>query len=109
LPTFDPFTREDIQMLISFCERIESADDFHDNNNKQGSNSKNSNKKTRFSNNKGKPSKSNGKWCEYHETNTHDTSECSVLKKMKESGRNNSSDKNPFNKNKPIVFVRLNS
>jgi hypothetical protein len=50
---------------------------------------------------KGKPSKGSGKWCEYHETDTHGTSECSVLKKMKESsGRSNSSDKKPFNKNK---------
>jgi hypothetical protein len=98
---FDPFTREDIQMLILFCERsMESAEDVHDNTNKQGSNSKNPNKKTKFSNNKGKPTKGNGKWRKYHETDTHDTSECSVLRKMKESGRNNSSDKKPFNKNR---------
>jgi hypothetical protein len=61
---FDQFAREDIQMLISFCQRMESVEDFHDNNNKQGSNSKNSHKKTKFSNNKGKPTKGNGKWCE---------------------------------------------
>jgi hypothetical protein len=97
---FDQFAREDIQMLISFCKRMESAEDFHNNSNKQGSNSRNSHKKTKFSNNKGKLTKGSGKWCEYHKTNTHDMSECSVLKKMKESGRNNSSDKKPFNKNK---------
>jgi hypothetical protein len=79
---------------------MESAEDFHDNTNKQGSNLKNSYKKTKFSNNKGKPTKGSGKWCEYHETDTHYTSECSVLKKMTERGRNNSSDKKPFNKNK---------
>jgi hypothetical protein len=101
---FNPFADEnkDIQTLVQFCERMESAEDFHDtSNNKQGSNAKNSYKKTKFSNNKGKPSKGGGKWCEFHETDTHDTSECSVLKKMKESsGRSNSSDKKPFNKNK---------
>jgi hypothetical protein len=98
---FDPFAMEDIQTLVQFCERMESAEDFQDTSNKQGSNSKNSYKKTKFSNNKGKPCKGSGKWCEYHETDTHDTSECSVLKKMKESsGRSNSSDKKPFNKNK---------
>jgi hypothetical protein len=85
---FNPFAREDIQALIQFCKRMESAEDFHDNSNKQGSNSKNSYKKTKFSNNKGKPTKGNGKWCEYHDTDTH-----------KESRRNNSSDKKPFNKN----------
>jgi hypothetical protein len=97
---FDPFGREDIQMLISFCKRMESAEDIHDNTNKQGPNLENSYKKTKFSNNKGKPTKGNGKWCEYHKTNTHNTSECSVLKKTKESRRNNSSDKKPFDKNK---------
>jgi hypothetical protein len=96
---FDPFAREEVQALIQFCKRMESAEDFHDSSNKQGSNSKNSYKKTKFSNNKGKLTKGNDKWCEYHETDTHDMSECSVLKKMKESGRNNSSDKKPFNKN----------
>jgi hypothetical protein len=97
---FDPHEREDdIQVVIQFCEHMESAEDSN-HTQKSGSTSKNSNKKTRFSNNKGKPSKGNGKWCEYHETNTHNMSECLVLKKMKESGRNNSSDKKPFNKNK---------
>jgi hypothetical protein len=96
---FDPYKREDIQAVIQFCERMESAEDS-DHTQKLGSNSKNSNKKTRFSNNKGKPSKGNGKWCKYHKTDTHDTSECSVLKNMNESGRSSSSDKKPFNKNK---------
>jgi hypothetical protein len=96
---FDPYEREDIQAKIQFCERMESAEDSN-HTQKSGSTSKNSNKKTRFSNNKGKPLKGNGKWCEYHKTNTHNTSECSVMKMMKESERNNSSNKKPFNKNK---------
>jgi hypothetical protein len=95
---FDPYEREDIQRVVQFCERMESSEDTDDHTQKSGSTSKNSNKKTRFSNNKGKPSKGNGKWCEYHETDTHDTSECSVLKKMKDGGKN--SNKKPFNKNK---------
>jgi hypothetical protein len=95
---FDPFAREDVQ--AQFCERMESAEDFQDTSNKQGSNLKNSYKKTKFSNNKEKPSKGSGKWYKYHDTDMHDTSECSVLKKMKESGRSNSSNKKPFNKNK---------
>jgi hypothetical protein len=96
---FDPFLWEDIQAVIQFCECTESAEDT-DHTQKSGLTSQNSHKKTRFSNNKGKPSKGNGKWCEYHETNTHNTNKCSVLKKMKEDGRNNSSHKKPFNKNK---------
>jgi hypothetical protein len=97
---FDPFLETvDIQGVIAFCERMESAEDFHEPNQKSGTTSKNSHKKTKFSNDKkGKSSRGNGKWCEYHETDTHDTSECSVLKKLKGSGQN--SDKKPFNKNK---------
>ena len=53
------------------------------------------------SNKKPKPSTSSkkDKWCMWHETNTHDSSECSVLLKMKGAdGR--SSDKKPQFKNK---------
>jgi hypothetical protein len=78
---FDPFAREDIQMLILCCKCMESAEDLHDNNNKPGSNSKNSHKKTKFSDNKGKPTKGSGKWCEYHKTDMHDTSECLGVEK----------------------------
>jgi hypothetical protein len=95
---FDPFLREDIQVVIQFCERMESAED-NDHTQESGLTSKNSHKKMRFSNNKGKPSKGNGKWVEYHETDTCNMSKCLVLKKMKEGRRNNSSDKKPFNKN----------
>jgi hypothetical protein len=94
---FDPFDREDIQAVIQSCECMESAEDTN-HTQKSGSTSKNSHKKTMFSNNKGKPSKSNSKWCECHKTHTHDTSKCSVLKKMKEGERNNSSDKKPYDK-----------
>jgi hypothetical protein len=100
---FDPFNATTISQVVDFCERLESAEEFNPDQQRRKagstSNSKNNNKKTRFSNNKGKPSKGDGKWCEYHETDTHDTSECSVLKKMKDGGKNNS-DKKPFNKNK---------
>jgi hypothetical protein len=52
---FDPFDREDIQAVIQFCERMESAEDT-DHTQKSGLTLKNSHKKMRFSNNKGKPS-----------------------------------------------------
>jgi hypothetical protein len=90
--------------VVDFCERLESAEEFNPKQQKRKSglttNSKHAQKKTKFSHAKGKPSKGDGKWCECHKTDTHNTSECSVLKKMKESRKNKSSDKKPFNKNK---------
>jgi hypothetical protein len=97
---FNPFVREDIQMLISFCERMESVEDFHDNNQKSGSIWKTPTRKWGFLTTKGNPLRVTAKWCKYHETNMLNTSKCLVLKKMKEGGRNNSSNKKPFNKNK---------
>ena len=44
-------------------------------------NSSGNNKKQKTS--KRKSVKSDGKYCEYHETTSHDTSECTVLKKLK--------------------------
>jgi hypothetical protein len=96
---FDPFRKSDVQAVIQLCEQIESSEDVHDNNQNSGMTSKNSHKKTKFSNNKGKPFKGNGKWCKYHKTNTHDMNKGSVLKKMKEGGKTNA-DKKPFNRNK---------
>ena len=95
---FDPFRdTTTISKVVAFCERLESAEDFTPDqkrakdsapNTKYGTN----NKKSRFQS-KGKSSKGDGKWCEYHETNTHDTSECSVLRKMKDGKKDYSSDK----------------
>jgi SpoVK/Ycf46/Vps4 family AAA+-type ATPase len=100
---FDQFSATTISQVVDFCERLESAEKFNPDQQKRKSgstsNSKHAQKKSRFSHAKGKPSKGDGKWCEYHETDTHDKSECSGLKKMKEGGKNNS-NKKPFNKNK---------
>jgi hypothetical protein len=81
---FDPFCKSDVQAVIQFYKQIELSEDVHDSNQKAGTTTKNSHKKTKFSNNKGKPSMGNGKWCKYHKTNMQDTSKCFVLKKMKE-------------------------
>jgi hypothetical protein len=99
---FNPFKQATLMEVVNFCERLESAEEFNPEHQKRKSgsttNSKYAQKKMKYSNSKGKPS-TGRKWCEYHETDTHNTSECSVLKKMKESGRK-PSDKKPFNKNK---------
>jgi hypothetical protein len=99
---FDPIKQTNLSKVVDFCKRLQSAEGFNPKQQKRTSgsttNSKYAQKKTKYSNTKRKPS-TGGKWCEYHETDTHDTSECSVLKKMKESRKNKSSNKKPFNKN----------
>ena len=77
---FDPYGH-DIMKTVEFCERLESAEDFDPSNiAKKSGNGKHKKAK------KSHPSKKDddgGKWCEYHESSTHNTSECSVLKNLK--------------------------
>jgi hypothetical protein len=87
---FDPFTKS-INRVVDFCERMESAENFTPVAMKKPSGSPA--KKTKFHKAQGKSSNGNGdKWCEYHESNTHNTSECTVLNKLKAS-KKSSSDK----------------
>jgi hypothetical protein len=65
------------QELIQFCERMESAEERSDTGNNQSNNSQNGSRKKSKTGNSGTSSKkSTGKWCSFHETDTHDTSEC---------------------------------
>jgi hypothetical protein len=99
---FDPFREASIAKLVAFCERMESAEDFTPDHQKKAKgsapNTKYSSKKSKYNNTNGKSSKGDGKWCEYHESDTHDTKECTVLRKLKESGKKNF-DKKPSGKN----------
>ena len=77
---FDPFAGS-IGELIAFCERMEVSEDFE-----KGSESKvavSSSKSKKHKSQRNNPSK--GKWCHYHETDTHDTKDCETLKKLKAS------------------------
>ena len=81
---FDPFRNTNIRTLVDFCERLESAEDFQGDSTPKKTNHKDNkshNKKQKHSY-KGK-AKDGDKWCDYHESNTHNTNECSVLKKLK--------------------------
>ena len=83
---FDPFRNgATLRQLVEFCERLEAVEDTPT---VQRNNTTTSNKKTKFQGNKGKTIKPEGKWCAFHESNTHDTSECTVLKKMKDAKKN---------------------
>ena len=90
---FDPY-QETLQRITHFCDRLEQAEATQTDSIKVQSNS---NKKKKTSHAKGS-SNEKGKWCEYHETDTHNTSECSTLKKLKAS--KNAGGKQPPNKNK---------
>ena len=76
---FDPLART-IGDLINFCERLEAAE-HHD----VSATTPKDHAKSKSSSKKFKPSGqgTKGKWCHYHETDTHNTSECETLKKIK--------------------------
>jgi hypothetical protein len=81
---FDPFRNgATLRQLVEFCERLEAVEDTST---VQRSNTT-SNKKAKTTSGKGKAGKSDGKYCVYHESTSHDTSECETLKKMKAQGK----------------------
>jgi hypothetical protein len=80
---------------VEFCERLESAEDYTDVIPSGKKDSKSNKKPKHTSGGKGKHG---DKWCEYHESNTHNTSECSVIKKLKDSGSKKSTDRKSGNK-----------
>jgi len=95
---FDPFIAN-LGDLIAFCERMESSEEHDKSSDTKPSassrNSKNSKKyKSQRNNGEGK-----GKWCHFHEVDTHNTNECETLKKLKASKSGGSEGKGAF-KNK---------
>ena len=87
---FDPFTKG-IHELINFCERMEASENFERAELKIKTPPSSSKKHKSHRNNPNK-----GKWCHYHEVDTHDTKDCETLKKLK----NSKSDSKPSFKNK---------
>ena len=76
---FDPLAKG-VDQLVAFCERMEAAEEHRNDPETKGTTSaKKASKKHKSTRNNGK------KWCDYHETNSHNTSECEVLKKLKAS------------------------
>jgi hypothetical protein len=93
---FDPFRTNSVWDLVDFCERLESSEDFTGDLAQKNKNSKNGKKPKH-----GHSKKQDGeKWCEYHESNTHNTIDCEVLKKLKAGKQGGDGKKPPFNKNK---------
>ena len=82
---FDPYN-DTLKNLLGFCERMEASEDHDASGNTKPSGGKSS-KKARTQSG---ANHSGDKWCEYHETNTHNTSECETLKKLKASRGNTS-------------------
>ena len=94
---FDPFTAA-LPDLIAFCERMESAEDFEKgpDTKQSASNNKKLSKKHKSNRN---TSQKGDKWCAYHESTSHNTEDCEVLKKLKASKGSGSDNKPPY-KNK---------
>jgi hypothetical protein len=88
---FDPFRNGfTMRQLVEFCERIEATEDPT-----VARSNTNSNKKAKTSGpGKGKTAKPEGKYCEYHDSTAHDTSECEALKKLKAKGGTDKSSNN---------------
>ena len=79
---FDPEANS-IQELVDFCERLEAVEQRHkssnnnNNQNQNGNSQSGSRKKAKTNGNShGSKKSSTGKWCTFHEKDTHDTSEC---------------------------------
>ena len=95
---FDPFLKS-ITELVEFCERMEASDETGRNEKGKENSNEVSKKKVKFDKNKTKSHSSNGKkWCDYHETDTHSTKDCDVLKKLKASKSGTSGSSNPAKK-----------
>ena len=96
---FDPLAHS-LEELINFCERLESAEQLERGaaEHKQPSNGKKSSTK-KFKTSRGNPDSGSGKWCHYHETDTHNTADCETLKRLKSREKNGNSSTGP-SKNK---------
>ena len=88
---FDPYVCT-VQQLVEFCERMESADEQARHGDKSvekssgsGSSSKKKSKSYSRFDKKDSNCKEGGKWCDYHETTTHNTKDCQTIKKLKAS------------------------
>ena len=75
---FDPIARG-LGDTVSFCERMEAAEEHDSNGDTKTQSSKKPNKKHKSVRNNGKSGKSDS-WCDYHEMHGHSTSECETLK-----------------------------
>ena len=103
---FDPEVRTQ-QELIDFCERMESSEERPDTSNNNRNDSQNgSRKKTKTGSVTHK--KSTGKWCVFHETDTHDTSECRQKKfhGQNDDGTQKKSDKSGHSGNKSSNYKK---
>jgi hypothetical protein len=81
---FDPMAHT-MNRLVEFCERLESAEDFSPTKADKG------NKKPKGSKDYRSRGEKDGKWCDIHKSKTHDTAECSVVKRAMEKDGGNKS------------------
>ena len=97
---FDPIAST-IDQVVNFCERLESAEDRSlstDLDSGRGNVQKKAASK-KFKPQRNKDSGGSGKWCDYHEVDTHNTKDCVTLKRLKAESKEGGSSGPPF-KNK---------
>ena len=79
---FDPLAGT-LNDLVNFCEQMESSEDHGKESTVVQKSSSKSTSNGRIPK-KSKTSRSgDGKWCDYHESNTHNTADCTTLQKLK--------------------------
>jgi hypothetical protein len=101
---FDPELRTTGE-LIEFCERMESAEERrgeNSNDNRNNNSQNGSRKKSKSNGNSTGNKKPTGKWCTFHDTDSHDTSECRQQKfhGTNADGSPKKADKSKNNNNK---------
>ena len=97
---FDPIAST-IDQVVNFCERLESVEDRSlstDLDSGRGNVQKKAASK-KFKPQRNKDSGGSGKWCDYHEVDTHNTKDCVTLKRLKAESKEGGSSGPPF-KNK---------
>ena len=101
---FEPL-RHTIEDIVKFCERMEKSEASNpDAKNNNNGNKKNNDKNKKFKSNNNKSGGTSDdkgdKWCEVHQSKTHNTADCHQVKALQKKNKDKTGDKDGKSKNK---------